>query len=322
MTIATTTSSSPSAAAAAVPPAPPAVTDKVQQLTALGYSASAAEGALRDAAEAVQVAADKLISRSASAAAPSPIAAGASIQKEMATGEGDICDPDRERNSSRAACRVVTKTGSGSGVLIDGRALGFPHACLLTNEHVIGTPEQAASATVFFNYEDSNCKKWLEANLDLSSVFIANKDLDFCIVALKTPTTDDPNTNMSRLSRPRSLSDAKNDPKRPRCPVPVSINREAADSIKKGDPITICQHPSRAGYGGYRMTATWKVLDVQESTLEYKNHTEKGCSGAPIYDSKAELVGIHVAGGTPKQTPNPTVVIPTTTLTLTLNPKP
>ena len=71
MTIATTTSPSPSLAAAAVPPAPPAVNDKVKQLTALGYSASAAEGALRAAAGDVHVAADILLSGSADALANS-----------------------------------------------------------------------------------------------------------------------------------------------------------------------------------------------------------------------------------------------------------
>ena len=43
-------------------PAPPAVNDKVKQLTALGFSASAAESALRAAAGDVHVAIDILVS--------------------------------------------------------------------------------------------------------------------------------------------------------------------------------------------------------------------------------------------------------------------
>merc|ERR1719201_2374453 len=90
-------------------------------------------------------------------------------------------------NSSKAACRVVTKkNGVGSGVLVDGSSLGFPHACLLTNEHVIGTKEQAASATIIFNYEDTVHTKWLQVKLDPDYCFNKDKDLDVCLVALKT----------------------------------------------------------------------------------------------------------------------------------------
>ena len=218
-----------------------------------------------------------------------------SLQKEALHDVGRMRSPEQVKNCKRAACRVFTKTSAGSGVLIDGRSVGFPHACLLTNEHVIGTPEQAASATIFFNYQGSDYSKWLEAELDPSSCFDAHKELDVSIVALKTDTTDDPNTDMSRLSEPRTLDDAKNDHKRPRCPAPVSLNRKAAASIIKGEPMTIWQHP---GSVGYRESSLWNIKSVTENNLDYLNHTERGSSGSPIYDHNSDLIGIHCEGGT------------------------
>ena len=201
-------------------------------------------------------------------------------------------------NNMRAACRVVTETDAGSGVLIDGRSLGFPHACLLTNQHVIETAEQAASGTVYFNYENNDSTRWLKAKLDPSSGFAAHKDanlgLNFCIVALKI------DASIPRLSEPRTLDDAINDDERARCPAPVSLNPEAA--IKNDMSVAVWQHPAR----GFKKISQLKILSVTKTTLNYRNDPESGSSGSPIYNNAAELVGIHHAGGTlRKKTPNP-----------------
>ena len=211
------------------------------------------------------------------------------FQKESLHGVGTMVDPDKIENCKNAACRVVTKNnGAGSGVLVDGRSVDFPYACLLTNEHVIGTPEQAASSTLYFNYKNDDSSKWLKAKLDPDLAFLPQKELDACLVALKT-------SSIPRLKNIRTLDDVENDDETPHCPAPVSLDRKAAASIKKGNPISIWQHPGRYGY---RTRAQWKILDVAETTLDYENDTKQGSSGAPIYNHNADLVGIHCAGGT------------------------
>ena len=216
------------------------------------------------------------------------------LQKEKYHGEAGFVDPEKIENIRKAACRVVTKIGAkqsaGSGVLVDGRSLGFPHACLLTNQHVIETRDQAASSTIYFNYKNNDDTTWLKAKLDPGHGFAAHEDsklgLDFCLVALKT----DP--SLPRLETPRTLDDVINDKTLPHCPAPVSLDPEAA--MKEGSIITIWQHPGH----GFKKFTSCKVLSVTKTTLAYKNRTEKGSSGSPIYNRNGDLVGIHYAGGT------------------------
>ena len=197
------------------------------------------------------------------------------FQKQKCYGKGYVDQEKRDKNRW-ATCRVETKTGGappsyGSGVLIDGSRLGFPYPCLLTNKHVIRNPDEAAASTVLFHYEKSATKPVVEAKLNPDRYFKAYEDedakqgLDFCIVAFKTDV---------------SMIDA------------VGLNSNA--SIKEDSPIDIWQHPE----GGYKRLSQRNVLSVTKTTLTYRNRTEQGSSGSPIYNrTTGDLIGIHYAGG-------------------------
>ena len=227
------------------------------------------------------------------------------LKKEM------MYDLAKIENSGKAACRVclTNKDGgteaSGSGVLIDGSSLLYKsfnllprRACLLTNHHVIGTKKQAKSSFIYFNYEEHAVStKWLKAELDPSDYFEANKELDVCIVPLNT-------ANIPRLSYhlpsgeyrgPRTLQHVANDDEKPHCPAPIRLDREAALLIEKNMITTIWQHP---GKFFFKKGVTWKLRSKTTSELSYMHHTETGASGGPIYNSTADLIGIHCAGGT------------------------
>ena len=221
------------------------------------------------------------------------------LRKETTFSDHPSVKVAKIENNWRATCRVEnifeTKRTSraGSGVLVDGKSLlGFYHPCLLTNKHVIETADQAASSTIFFNYiANEPPTTWLKAALDPDRCFAAHENvklgLDFCIVAFKI------DSNLPRLSKPRTLYDVIDDDKKlPHCPAPVKLDHDAA--IKKGDPVPIWQHPG----GNFQARSLGAVMSVTPTKITYSNDTEEGSSGSPIYNDKADLVGIHYAGGT------------------------
>jgi len=169
---------------------------------------------------------------------------------------------------------------AGSGSLVDGTIIGFPHHCLLTNHHVLKTADVAADATVIFNYVAG--KSQIRVRLSPNLGFVArevktlHKTLDYAIVAI----------------------DLDDIPKLPCEPIPLV----PGVAVHDGRPITIWQHPN----GDHRVSAMWNLKSHTASALEYDADTEPGSSGSPVYDNMCNLIGGHyqeratmVAGSVP-----------------------
>jgi hypothetical protein len=133
----------------------------------------------------------------------------------------------RHMNCHRALCliRCPSVGSGGSGSLVDGTPVGFPRACILTNQHVLPDIDQARNAMVDFNYDNAHSVP-LRISLDPGLGFICHKDahLDFCLVACSSE--DD-----CRLTQTLSAAD--------RMQLPAALPMDAGAAVAKGWPITI-----------------------------------------------------------------------------------
>eukprot|EP01043_Picozoa_sp_COSAG02_P055249 COSAG02_NODE_6378_length_3611_cov_203.740319_4_plen_407_part_00 len=130
-------------------------------------------------------------------------------------------------NCHRALCLIKCPLvgTSGSGSLVDGTPVGFPRACILTNQHVLPDVDKARNAMVYFNFDGARSKP-LHISLDPGFGFICHKDehLDFCLVACSSEHDSD-------LTQTLSVAD--------RMQLPAPLPMDAGAQVAKGWPITI-----------------------------------------------------------------------------------
>ena len=163
----------------------------------------------------------------------------------------------------------------GSGSLVDGRKIGLPHHCILSNYHVIPTEADAQQSKAVFEKKSTRPEEWIEVRLDPTAGFVALKQdplvgpLDYCFVAVL----------------------ADDVPKLTKC-EPIKLYK-AESKPQAGRPITIWQHPE----GGAKQSSQWSIHKVtDEGAIEYVNDTLPGSSGSPIFDNLGQLIGIHARG--------------------------
>jgi len=164
---------------------------------------------------------------------------------------------------ARSVARVRRQTGElGSGFLT--RANIF-----VTNNHVLETEEQAASAVIQFNYQQTPVGLDLEPTtfeLDPSLGFLTSRDDDWTLVRVK----GDANSEWGAL-------DVK----------PVDV-----DKIER---VNIIQHPS----GGPKQIALYHnvVTFADDRRVQYLTDTLPGSSGSPVFDDRWRVVALHHSGG-------------------------
>ena len=154
--------------------------------------------------------------------------------------------------------------GYGTGSMV------APHV-LLTNHHVLPDAETAAASAVEFDFEDGPDGQPRQSHrfaFDPDTLFIADKDLDFALVAVE------PNA---------SAVDA------------YGFNPliEAEGKVIVGECVTIVQHP--AGQRKQVALRENKVVDRVDEMLHYRTDTEPGSSGSPVFNDQWELVALHHA---------------------------
>lgn len=174
------------------------------------------------------------------------------VQAERVQGVAGFSSPQKLRNNEKAACHIDTGGSYGSGSLVDGTSVGFPAACILTNQHVIGTEVVARGTTVRFNYETADSSRWIEARLDPARGFLAHKDadIDFCLVAV-TPTDTD---NLTKTLSKAHVSE-----------FPAALEIHADAPVSTPMPITIWQHP----LGGFKQHSSWVLGSSTDKGLTY-----------------------------------------------------
>lgn len=206
---------------------------------------------------------------------------------EALLGENDLVEInylERGLLASRAVCRINVPAfvgdGSewGSGFLIGPRLL-------LTNNHVIGSVEDALKATVEFGYEldaDGRLKRSTRFRLTPQDGFVTSprSALDYTIVAVAAASEDGD----------RALSDLgflRLDPR--------------TGKTETGQYATIIQHPdARTKRISLRENKIVKYGDDadprRDNFLWYSSDTAPGSSGAPVFTDAWQVICLHHAG--------------------------
>jgi endonuclease G len=155
-------------------------------------------------------------------------------------------------------------TGYGTGSLVSP-------ALLLTNHHVLADAETARGSVIEFNYQDGvDGKPLLSAvhALDPDRFFLADRERDFALVAVRAPAAE---------------------------LAPFGFNRliEAEGKVIIGEFVTIVQHPR--GEKKQLALRENKLVDIPEQVLHYTADTEPGSSGSPVFNDQWEVVALHHA---------------------------
>ena len=190
-----------------------------------------------------------------------------------------LVSPDRSRPVSyleqglaraRAVGRVVLNLPSG------GMGTGFlvSPGVMITLHHVIESAEMARGATLQFDYaerRDGSLPPISELELEPDRLFVTDRDLDFTLVAVKP---------RSRTGEPALL--------RGFIPLPGGD----AD-VEIGEPLNVIHHgfaePLQIAFRDTRL------LGFYDAKLQYGGELGPGSGGAPVFNDRWELVGIHHA---------------------------
>jgi V8-like Glu-specific endopeptidase len=145
----------------------------------------------------------------------------------------------------------------------------------VTNNHVLDSPDAAATAGLEFNYEyseDGKERRVQLLELDPERLFLSEQR---DAVAVKTAASAPPGKSRGHL--------------------PLIAER---GKTQNGDPVNLIHHP--AGLHKRITVRESRVLGMDERTLHYSGDTLGGSSGAPVLNDQWEVVGLHF-GGRPKR---------------------
>jgi hypothetical protein len=173
-----------------------------------------------------------------------------------------------------ARVRVNGPTGAllgfGTGFMVSPRLL-------MTNWHVLKTPEQAVVSNVEFGFEtrlgDGAAHPGSVFRLDPARFYFSDPTLDFALVAVASSAVD--GTALSTFGFNRLVD---ND----------------VDLIIEGQFSNIIQHPS--GQPKQLAFRQNEVIAKPGDFLHYRTDTAPGSSGAPVFNDQWQVVALHRAG--------------------------
>ncbi len=171
---------------------------------------------------------------------------------------------------ARSVCRINIYTEKGQ---FDGYGTGFlvSPSLIMTNNHALPTTLVAQKSIVEFDYQLAANGAPLSPKafqLDPSSFFITNEDLDFTIVGVIDVDNLLPSFGWNKL-----IGEGK---------------------ALIGDPLNIIQHPN----GGYKQVVLQsnELVDLLDVHAHYLTDTEPGSSGAMVCNNQWEVVALHHSG--------------------------
>jgi len=181
--------------------------------------------------------------------------------------------PDQAAHlAGRAVARIVQR--ADAGMVPIGVATGFIvyPGLLLTNYHVFGERDEPRYAQANFLYErlDQGIATGIFIDFAPDVFFLADKDLDFALVALDASTDKTGALPTLGVLQPSS----------------------AVGKILVGDPINIIQHP-KGEPKHYAFTNNHLTGLADAGAMTYQTDTQPGSSGSPLLSKNWELVGLH-----------------------------
>ena len=164
-------------------------------------------------------------------------------------------------NATRSVLRISNDAGLGSGFLV-GSGL------VMTNNHVIATPQLAQQSAFTFNYQldlQSSPAPTQTSRALPDGLFYTNADLDVTLVTIEDAPTDTAPLALARLR------------------------------LQRDQRVNIIQHPG----GHYKKISMQNnfVAYADARHLQYLTSTEPGSSGSPVFNDDFVVVGIHHSGG-------------------------
>ncbi|MFC6661913.1 trypsin-like peptidase domain-containing protein [Deinococcus multiflagellatus] len=175
---------------------------------------------------------------------------------------------DLARAAADAVARVVLggargrPAGYGTGWLCSPRVL-------VTNHHVLSSPEDARGAQAEFGYElrpDGTLRERVTLTLDPDTLFVTSEALDYTLVAVRGETQ----------------------------PFGYLPLLDAPDKHVVGEALSIIQHPG----GEPKQVALRenRLVDRLPDFLHYETDTAPGSSGSPVFNDAWEVVALHHSG--------------------------
>ena len=158
--------------------------------------------------------------------------------------------------------------GYGTGFMVSPRLL-------LTNNHVLGSAEEARASEVEFDYQNDRQGRLLPLvgfELDPDAFFMTDKKLDFALVAVREVSIGGLPLRRYGWSR--------------------LIGTEGKALL--GESLNIIQHP--LGEPKQIVLRSNELVDLFDQFAHYRTDTEPGSSGSPVYNDQWQLVALHHSG--------------------------
>lgn len=162
---------------------------------------------------------------------------------------------------SRNVCHILSQTDGtmSTGFLLDG-------GWLLTNNHVLPTPEVAGNsiARFYFDEDEQGGFKPFQTVRISSADFYTHKVLNFTLTRIK----EDDLAELGDLYKPEI--------------------RTALPDLNEW--VTVVQHPLG---GPKKVDVQARIMEILPDRVVYDAVTEPGSSGSPVFNAAFELLGIH-----------------------------
>ncbi|MGW2274164.1 endonuclease [Streptomyces yangpuensis] len=197
------------------------------------------------------------------------------LMLERFMGRNDLIGIDYLEGGFLAARSIGRITVRSPGSSHHGTGFLVSPSLLMTNNHVLGSAEEAAAGVIEFNFQaglDGQPLDPVVFTLDLHRFFVTHRDLDFTVVAV---------SDRSRDGQPLTAFGS----------LPL---KEAQGKAVIGELVNIIQHPN--GEPKQLALRDNQIVDVLEDFVHYSADTARGSSGAPVFNDQWEVVALHHAG--------------------------
>ena len=158
-----------------------------------------------------------------------------------------------------------------------GTGFHVGHQVIMTNHHVLSDPTLAESCEFELNVEENKFgkpKRTFTYSLDPDRFFLTNKELDFTLIAVSDPLGDNPPIDHFGWH--------------------VLLNVQG--KIRVGGAVNIIQHPDGSNKAIVVHNSYFLHLEnhtTSEQFCWYSGDTKEGSSGAPVFNSRWEIVALH-----------------------------